>query len=400
MPLWQWIAVVALYPVALAAAWLVTLALKLIGYPLIWFLERVRKKKLSRPPLLARPGPVTLFVMPYLHYELVGAVGIPLLYRQYYRHVVGIPVAIGFCWLLYQLADFFVSKLIGRLKGSKLAGANSILLLGRRVIKVVFFVLIGLVVLKAFGFDVGAAWAGIGIGGLALGLGAQKTLDNLFGGVSVLSDQAFRVGDVCKIGEYVGTVEDIGLRSTQIRTLDRTVASIPNGYVATANLENYSRRDKILFKHTIGLRYETSADQLRYLLAEIRRLLYQHASVESSTARVRLIRFGANSIDLEVLAYVLSTDYAEFLGIQEDLLLRILDPVERAGTGMAFPSQTLYITRDKGLDKEKGGTAAAAVQDWRQKNQLPFPDHDAATIAEIENTLEYPPPSSALRKRK
>src|SRR5262249_29781558 len=139
MPVWQWIAVIVLYPVALAAAWLVMLVLKLVGYPLIWFVARARNKSPSRPLLLARPGPVTLFVMPYLHYELVEAVGIPLLYRQYYRHVVGIPVAIGFCWLLYRLTDFSVSKLIGHLKGSRLAAANSILLLGRRVIKVGFF---------------------------------------------------------------------------------------------------------------------------------------------------------------------------------------------------------------------------------------------------------------------
>jgi MscS family membrane protein len=400
MPLWQWIAVIVLYPVALAAAWFATLILKLMSYPFAWLAGLVRKKEVQRLPLLAKPGPVTLFVMLYLHYQLVGALGIPLVYRQYYRHVVGIPVAIGFCWLLYRFTDLFVSRLVGRLKGSKLAAANSVLLLGRRVIKVGFFVLVGLIVLRALGFDVGTVWAGIGIGGLALGLGAQKTLDNLFGGVSVLSDQAFLVGDVCKIGEYVGTVEDIGLRSTQIRTAERTLASIPNGYVATANLENYSRRDKILFKHLIGLRHETSADQLRYLLAEVRKLLYQHTCVESSTARVRLVRFGVNSIDLEVFAYVLSTDYAEFLGIQEDLLLRIFDLVESAGSSLAFPSQTLYVGRDKGLDKEKGDTASAAVEDWRQKNQLPFPDHDAATIAQIENTLEYPPEASALRKRK
>jgi MscS family membrane protein len=257
-----------------------------------------------------------------------------------------------------------------------------------------------LVILNSIGFNVGAALAGLGIGGLALGLGAQKTLENFFGGVSVLSDQAFSVGDTCKIGEYVGTVEDIGLRSTRIRTADRTVASIPNGYVAAANLENYTLRDKILFKQVIGLRYETSVDQLRYLLAEIRKLLYRHVCVESPTARVRLVRFGLNSIDLEVFAYVLSTEYVEFLGIQEDLLLRILALVEGAGSGLAFPSQTLYVSRDKGLDKQKGETASAAVEEWRQKNQLPFPDHDATTIAQIENTLEYPPETSALRKRK
>ncbi len=192
----------------------------------------------------------------------------------------------------------------------------------------------------------------------------------------------------------------MGLRSTQIRTAERTVVSIPNGYVATANLENYTRRDKILFKHLIGLRSETSPDQVRYLLAEIRKLLYQHTCVESPTARVRLVRLGTESIDLEIYAYILSTEYVEFLGIQEDLLLRILGLVESAGSTLAFPSQTLYLSRDKGLDKEKAATASATVEDWRQKNQLPFPDHDAATIAQIENTLEYPPPTSALRKHK
>jgi MscS family membrane protein len=400
MPLWQWIAVVVLYPIALAAAWLATLTLKLGGYPLFWLVELVRKKRVRRRPLLAGPGPITLLLMLYLHYQLVGALGIPLLYRQYYRQVVGIPLAIGLGWLLYRLTDLLASRIVARLTSSRLAAANSILPLGRLVIKVGLFTLVGLIILNSIGFNVGTALAGIGIGGLALGLGAQKTLENFFGGVSVLSDHAFSVGDLCKIGEYTGTVEDIGLRSTRIRTVGRTIASIPNGYVAAANLENYTRRDKILFKHIIGLRYETSADQLRYLLAEIRKLLYQHACVESPTARVRLVGFGTNSIDLEIFAYVLSTEYVEFLGIQEDLLLRIFALVESAGSGLAFPSQTLYVSRDKGLDKEKGETASAAVEEWRQKNQLPFPDHDATTIAQIDNTLEYPPETSALRKRK
>jgi MscS family membrane protein len=400
MPVWQWIAIILLYPIALAAAWLAILVLKFLAYPILRVIGLVRKKRVRRQAFLAKPGPIAILLMLYLHYELSGALGIPLLYRQYYRHVVGIPLAIGIGWLMYRLSDMFASRVASRLTGSKLATARSILPLGRLFLKVVFFILVGLVILNSIGFNVGAALAGLGIGGLALGLGAQKTLENFFGGVSVLSDQAFSVGDTCKIGEYVGTVEDIGLRSTRIRTADRTVASIPNGYVAAANLENYTLRDKILFKQVIGLRYETSVDQLRYLLAEIRKLLYRHVCVESPTARVRLVRFGLNSIDLEVFAYVLSTEYVEFLGIQEDLLLRILALVEGAGSGLAFPSQTLYVSRDKGLDKQKGETASAAVEEWRQKNQLPFPDHDATTIAQIENTLEYPPETSALRKRK
>src|SRR4030088_1420834 len=105
-----------------------------------------------------------------------------------------------------------------------------------------------------------------GIGGLAVGFGAQKTIENLFGGVAVLGDEVIRVGDVCRFGDRAGTVEDIGLRSTRVRTEERTLLAIPNGTVATINIENLSRRDKILFKTVLGLNTDTSADHLRYVL--------------------------------------------------------------------------------------------------------------------------------------
>jgi MscS family membrane protein len=287
-----------------------------------------------------------------------------------------------------------------RLARTSVVLANSVFLLGGRALKVVFLILLLLLVLQSFGVNVSAAWAGIGIGSIALGLGAQKTLENLFGGISLLSDQAFQVGDFCKVADQTGTVEDIGLRSTRIRTVDRTVVTIPNGALSNANLENISRRDKILFRPTLGLRYETSADQLRFLLAEIRKLLYQHPKVESSTGRVRLVRFGQSSIDLEVFAYILTSDYPEFLAIQEDLLLRIMELVEKSGTGLAFPSQTLYLGKETGPDQEKTRAVTAEVERWRKNKDLPFPNHDPATIAKIENTLEYPSTDSALRKVK
>ena len=167
-------------------------------------------------------------------------------------------------------------------------------------------------------------------------------------------------------------MEDISLRSTRIRTPDRTELSIPNGSLATMNVENLSRRDKFLFNTKLGLRYETSPDQMRYVLAQVRRLLYEHPKVETDGARNRFIAFDASALSMEIFCYILTRDYNEFLAIREDLLLRIMDIVDAAGTGFAFPSQTLYLSRDAGVDKEKAERVARQVRNGGKAISCPF----------------------------
>jgi MscS family membrane protein len=249
------------------------------------------------------------------------------------------------------------------------------------------------------GLNPTAVLTGLGVGGIAVAFAAQKTLENLFGGVMIISDQPIRVGDYCRAGDFQGTVEDIGLRSTRLRTLGRTVVSVPNGQLATMSLENFTERDKILFRHKLQLRYETSADQLRFVIGEIRRMLYEHPRVETVTARVRFTGFQDSALELDVFAYVLETDYTEFLAIQEDILLRLMDVVEKSGTTFAFPSQTTYFTRDNGLDKKKSEEARETVRAWRKQGALPFPDFMPDDVAEFENKLEYPEPESVFRKK-
>ena len=257
-----------------------------------------------------------------------------------------------------------------------------------------------LVILYIAGINIAAALTGLGIGGIAIAFAAQKTLENLFGGIMIISDQPVRVGDFCRAGDYLGTVENIGLRSTRIRTLKRTVVSVPNGQLALMSLENFAMRDKTWFHHTLHLRYETTADQLRYILAEIRKMLYGHSKVESASARIRFVRFGNSSLDLEVFAYVLEAEYEPFLHIQEDLLLRIIDIVEASGSGFALPSQTTYLAGDVGLDAAKSQKAIETVRQWREQGKLPFPDFSPETISEMDSKIEYPPPDSALRDKR
>ena len=195
--------------------------------------------------------------------------------------------------------------------------------------------------------------AGVSVGGLAIALAAQSSVENLLGSINLFTDRPVRVGDSCKFGKTEGTVEEIGIRSTRIRGSDRTITTVPNADFAKMQITNLTSRDRMLLNTTLGLRYETTPDQLRHCLASLRKLLVDHPKVAESKARVRLVGLGASSLDVQVFAYILTSDNSDFLEIQEDLLLRMIDIVAESGTGFAFPSQTLYMARDTGLDADR-----------------------------------------------
>jgi MscS family membrane protein len=227
-----------------------------------------------------------------------------------------------------------------------ISGSASVLRLVRRLVDGLVLLTGVLLILHHFDVNLSAAIAGFGVGGIAIALAAQKTLENVIAGISLIADQAVRVGDTLKTGDILGTVEDVGLRSTRIRTLDRTIVSVPNGQIANMSLETLSARDKFWFHPLLGLRYETTPLQLRSITAGIRKLLTQHSSVEADSVRVRFLRLGGSSLDVDVFAYVFSREWSEFLEIQQELLLSVMDIVKRAGTEIAFPSQTLYVAQN------------------------------------------------------
>jgi len=245
-----------------------------------------------------------------------------------------------------------------------------------RIISLVIAVWVVLEGADRFGISVVPMLAGLGVGGLAIALAVRPTLENLIGGFILFMDKPVRVGDLCRFGDQLGFVEEIGLRSTRIRKYEDTVVSVPNAQFSQLELENLSRRKMILFRMTLGLRYETTSDQLRYVLAKLREMLLGHLKVSSESLLVIFRQFGDYSLDIMVFAYVLTDDRLEFWAIREDLNLRIMDIVKEAGTGFAFPSQTAYLTDDSGLDAERSREAKAQVENWRVKGELPFPDFD------------------------
>jgi MscS family membrane protein len=393
MPLWQWLALLVATPFAAGLGWLILFVMEI---PLRWWARRRGRMDVANWRSVS--GPAWLLAGTLIHQVFVVYLHMPLLLRHYYFQITSTALILSAVWIIWRVVRWSLYRVRLRALARGHAGTGSLMLLGERILKAVIFVLGVLAVLGNLGFNMSTALAGLGIGGLAIGFGAQKTIENLFGGVSVLADEVFRVGDVCRFGDRTGVVEDIGLRSTRIRTDERTLLAIPNGTVATINLENLSRRDKILFKTSLNLRSETKADHLRFILSEVRRLLYSHPKVESTTVRVRLIDVAGAAPTVEILAYVLTQDFNEFAAVREDVLLRIMDVVDSSGSGLALPAQTLYIGRDAGLAKDKAESAVQKIAELRDDKKLPFPDFHKEEISSFKGSIDYPPKESTLRK--
>lgn len=395
MPLWQWLALLVAIPVASAIGWLI---LAVLGVPMRWWARRRGQVDIANWRSVSAPA--WLLATTFVHQILAIRLGMPLLQRHYYFQITTVAIIISANWILWRVIRWFMHGVRARALARGHAGTGSLMLLGERLIKASVFVLAVMSVLGSLGFNMTTALAGLGIGGIAIGFGAQKTIENLFGGVSVLGDEVIHVGDVCTFGDRTGVVEDIGLRSTRVRTEERTLLAIPNGTVATINIENLSRRDKILFKTKLQLRSETKPDHLRFVLSEIRRLLYSHPKIETKTVRVRLTDISTSTPNVELVSYVLTLDFNEFAAVREDLLLRIMDMLEESGTGVALPAQTLYLGRDSGVQKEKAENAVKKVAELREGKQLPFPDFPEEDISSFRGSIDYPQPESALRNPK
>ena len=240
------------------------------------------------------------------------------------------------------MVDLFAERWRLRLDPRVDGLSYSVLPLGRQILRLSLFLLAILSVFSAWGYNTTTILAGLGVGGLAVALAAQKTIENLFGGISVIGDRPVLVGDVCRFGNETGTVMHIGLRSTRIRTADRTVISIPNSQFSSMALENISRRDKIWFHPTFNLRRDTTSDQLLQVLSSMREILEGHPKVEAGKLPVRFVGVGSYSLDVEVVAYITTADFDEFLALQQELLLQMLQAVEKAGTALAVPMQETF----------------------------------------------------------
>jgi MscS family membrane protein len=242
------------------------------------------------------------------------------------------------------------------------------------------------------GVPLAAVITSLGVGGLAFAMAARPTLENLIAGVTLYLDKPVKVGQFCQYNDVLGSVERIGLRSTRIRRWGGNVLSIPNSQFAEYQLDNYNDAKYIWIRQKLRLRYETSADQLKYILAKLREMLFAHPKV--LLPRVRLIGFGEDALTVEVIGYSDTGVWAEWHAIREDVFLRIMKIIEDSGTRLALPSQTTYFARDDGVDEDKKRAAEAQVHEWVEKGELPFPNMTEEQREALSGTLDFPPKGS------
>jgi MscS family membrane protein len=255
---------------------------------------------------------------------------------------IKIALFFSFTYLFYRLIDLGFTRLI-RTNQSPRSRVGLVLPLGRRVAKTALIIIAFLILLSQFGVDVSAFLLGLGVGGLALALAAQKILENLFGGAVLSLDQPFQVGDYCKCGDILGYVEEIGVRSTRIRTLDRTLITIPNSKLSEMHIENYMEREKIRLYTILRIDLSTSLIKLQELLSEFERILLEDDNFHRDFYRLRLIGISDLGFEIEIYAFAKSTEWSEFVAMREGLLFNFLEKMNELEVRIAMPGHKNFV---------------------------------------------------------
>lgn len=334
---WQLVILIGILFCAYIIAWILT---KVI----ILFLQRGKSPLLDQIQVFFE-GPVRFMILVTIFrnyfYLTAPSLKVNALFSAKTLYII------AFSWLLIGVVNLLVSRLAERMTQNGNSNGSLMLQPAARAFKVIVILGAMMVWLDNMGFSISTLLAGLGVGSIAIALAAQKSIENLIGAITLYSAQPIRVGDFCRIGDFVGTIEEIGLRATRVRTLDHTLIDIPNASLSNMEIENISQRQKILYRHKIRLRADSTPDQVRGVLESIRQLLIAHSRVDPVPARVRFKEFGEYSLDLEVFAYLKTTDFNEYLEIAEGLNLQIIDAIAEAGTCIAVPAQTLHIEKDR-----------------------------------------------------
>lgn len=379
LQLWQWCALV----LVVAVGWVVSRAAGHWCVLLLRALARRTESKWDDVAVHTLDGPLGIVLWGSWLSLAAPWVGLDATSFAITHTLFRLLVLAGLGWLLFRTVDAITAQM------RRAAGEANSLALGfipifTKVLKTFVVVLAVLAGLDTVGVKVMALVAGLGLGGLAIAFAAQKTIENLFGAVAIAGDRPFKVGDFISIGDVSGTVEDVGLRSTRLRTLQRTLVTIPNSAMANERITNLTARDRMLYNPTVSVVYGTTAEQLVFIIDEIRKVLLTHPRVFQETQRVRFKGFGAYSLDIEVVAWVTTQDFVEFTAIAEELNLAIMRIVEASGSSFAFPSRTVYLGRDTGLDARKAEEVARMVAERREAGELAVPEPSAELRATLQ----------------
>lgn len=267
-----------------------------------------------------------------------------------------------------------------------------------RILGGITVVILAIYVLEYMGFSISPLLAGVGVGGLAVALAVRPVLENVINGLTLYADGGIKIGELCRYGDKLGTIESIGLRSTRIRTLERSLITIPNSEFANMEIDNLERRDKRRMEHVLRVRSELTQQQLKVLIVSLRRTLLQHPKTEEDPIRVRFSGIGEFALHINLMCYIHCKDNEEFLSIQEDILFLITQQVEAVGAQFAFSNQYQLAGKLASIDNGLIDKAEQTVSQWHEANNYPFPDFSYEYKYEIKNSTVFPAKSAATRK--
>ena len=337
LPLWYWCSIILALCLSLLIARLIKIPFSLL---LAFFL---RQKNSDKDLFIEKLKlPIYFFISVFIFIIISSYIKSPITGDSPKYITIKMAIFLSFTHLLYRLIDWIFDKWI-RSHQNERSKIGLVLPLGRRLAKTSLLVLSLLIILSHFGVDVSALLVGLGVGGLAVALAAQKILENLFGGAVLSLDQPFQVGDYCKCGDTLGHIEEIGVRSTRVRTLDRTLVSIPNSKLAEMNIENYMEREKIRLYTILKISLETSLATLKEFLSEAEKILVNNDNFYKENYRIRLIAVTDMGYEIEFYAFCKSTDFSEFVRIREDFFFTILHKIQELNIKLSIPSRNTIV---------------------------------------------------------
>jgi MscS family membrane protein len=340
--LWQWIGLLAIAIAGLLVGWAITATLRTLA------------ARVAAPAVIAVVSVVTplvflLSVMGMRFAQPVLVLSAPA--RASLSGIIRAITVLVIAWMITRWLRVMAVAVEKRLARQGIADGASIVRIGRGVAIALTWMLGAAAALQTFGLDLSAVIAGLGIGTAAIALASQQTLGNLFGGASVIADRVLDVGDTCKFDGTVATVERIGVRSTHLRTSDRTLLIVANGDLAQSRIEKLSARDGFRHVVSLGLRYETAPGTMQAIVAELRTRLKGDPLVDPDSVAVHFLGFGESSLNIDLRATFRTLDMPTYRDAVERLNLDCMRIVDRHGSGFAFPSRTVYMAQDPGVGK-------------------------------------------------
>ena len=349
--LWEWLALPILLATSVMLALLLTWLLRLMLTPLLrrtqakW--DQLLVTNLRQPMRLILSCVLWGWAMPHLLITVQAERSVQTIAR--------VGLLLGLFWALWRCIDVVVQLLRESVWMKTHPAALGVVPLGYRLAEIAVAAIAIVTALQELGYPVTSLVAGLGIGGLAVALAAQKTVEHVFGGVMLSIDQPMRVGDYVRIEDTTGWVEQIGLRSTSIRTLDRSLVTIPNGKLAEMKIESMAARDRMRMHLTLGVTYDESPERMAELRDAIHAYLKAHPLLwHDMQLRVHFVGFGDSALNIDIMAWFQETDWDRFLELRHVVLLELMRIVERHGAQMAFPTQTIHLVKDQGPQRKPG----------------------------------------------